>query len=100
MLANENRSATTSRRRRFSCFNAATSSVLLEDHAQLLARERLCQVIERAELHRVDRGADRPVRRQHDDREIRLQGLSRASRSMPSFCGIFTSVRTTSMRSA
>ena len=75
MFSKENRSATTSRRRRFSCFNAATSSDFSSNDAKLLARERFGQVVEGATFHRINGRGNCPVRRQHDDREIRLQGL-------------------------
>ena len=48
---------------------------LAQRDAKLFARERLGQVVGRSAFYRFDRRADRAVRRQHQDRQIRLDRL-------------------------
>jgi hypothetical protein len=50
---------------------------LLDLDLHLLDLERLLHVVERADLHRLDRRVDRPERRHQDDRRRRVQRLGR-----------------------
>ncbi len=51
---------------------------LVDDHADLVLLERLLDVVERAGLDRLDGLTDRAVRRDHDDRHVRVVLARRA----------------------
>ena len=75
------------------------------DDQQLVDLERLLQVVERAELHRLDRALDRRVRRHHQDLRALALGRRRRRysriRSRPLSSGItLSTMKTSNARSA